>query len=167
MIARETYGPDGRPLDGPRTTAAELAEQYRASSTLHVDPITFDNCASYQMWRGAAFLEGDLYSEALRGANAMRRHGTRRHFGIYRERARSAVLTAIMEGRERAIAHAEMLSNTGHGPHLVAAYDTGGTDWTRAHQDVIRYNDPTAPRAIHRAGDWDSRSAWQPYTTKG
>lgn len=88
-------------------------------------------------------------------------------YGIYRERPRSAVLVQIVEDRAAAIERAERLSNSGHGPHLVAAYDMGGTDWTRAHQDVIRYNDPTAPRYLYRAGDWDSRSAWQPYRAAG
>lgn len=78
-----------------------------------------------------------------------------RTFGIYRERPRSAVLVVVMLDRDSAIAHAELLSNR-HGPHLVAESTV----------DVIRYNDPTAPRAIHRAGDWDSRSAWQPYTVR-
>lgn len=73
-------------------------------------------------------------------------------YGIYRERARSAVLATVMLDRDAAIAHAEMLSNTGHGPHLVAASTI----------ETIRYNDPTMPRDIYRAGDWDSRSAWQP-----
>jgi len=73
-------------------------------------------------------------------------------YGIYRERARSAVLSVVMLDRDAAIAHAELLSCTGHGPHLVAESDI----------EIIRYNDPTMPRAIHRAGDWDSRSAWQP-----
>ena len=74
-------------------------------------------------------------------------------YGIYRERARSAVLSVVMLDREAAIRHAEVLSDHGHGPHLVAASDV----------DTIRYNDPSAPRYIHRAGDWDSRSAWQPF----
>lgn len=74
-------------------------------------------------------------------------------YGIYREHPRSARLAVVMLNREAAIAHAELLSNHGHGPHLVAESDA----------DVIRYNDPTAPRYIYRAGDWDSRSAWQPY----
>lgn len=74
-------------------------------------------------------------------------------YGIYRERSRSAVLSTVMLDREAAIAHAELLSCTGHGPHLVA----------KSMVDTIRYNDPTAPGYIHRAGDWDSRSAWQPY----
>lgn len=73
-------------------------------------------------------------------------------FGIYKERARSAVLSVVMLDRDAAIAHAELLSRTGHGPHLVAESTV----------DTIRYNDPTAPRAIKRCGDWDSRSAWQP-----
>lgn len=77
-------------------------------------------------------------------------------YGIYRERARSAVLSVIMLDRDAAIAHAELLSVTGHGPHLVA----------ESMVDVIRYNDPTAPRYIARAGDWDSRSAWQPYPAR-
>lgn len=75
------------------------------------------------------------------------------YYGIYRERARSAVLSVIMEDRAAAIIRAEHLSNTGHGPHLVAE----STDLT------IRYNDPSAPRYIARTGDWNSRSAWQPY----
>lgn len=87
-------------------------------------------------------------------------------FGIYRERPRSAVLAEILADRAAAIERAEHLSNTGHGPHLVAEYDMGGTDWTRAQQRVIRYNDPTAPRYLYRAGDWDSRSAWQPYPAR-
>lgn len=73
-------------------------------------------------------------------------------YGIYKERARSAVLTTVMLDYDAAVEHAELLSRTGHGPHLVAESDV----------EVIHYNDPTAPRALHRAGDWDSRSAWQP-----
>lgn len=83
-------------------------------------------------------------------------------YGIYQERARSAVLVCVRAERDDAIALAEKWS-TERGPHLVARMDDGGTDWTRAHERTIHYNDPTAPRAIHRAGDWDSRSAWQPY----
>jgi hypothetical protein len=77
-------------------------------------------------------------------------------YGIYRERARSAVLSVAMINRDAAIAHAELLSRTGHGPHLVAESDV----------EVIRYNDPTAPGYIARCGDWDSRSGWQPYPAK-
>lgn len=79
------------------------------------------------------------------------------NYGIYRERTRSAVLSTIMLDRDAAIAHATLLSNSGHGPHLVAASDV----------DTIRYNDPRAPRYIARCGDWDSRSAWQPYPAAG
>lgn len=78
-------------------------------------------------------------------------------YGIYRERARSATLATIMLDREAAIDHARLLSVTGHGPHLVAESTV----------DTIRYNDPRAPRYIARAGDWDSRSAWQPYPAAG
>jgi hypothetical protein len=77
-------------------------------------------------------------------------------FGIYRERSRSAVLAVLMLDREAAIEHARALSNQ-RGPHLVAESTV----------DTIRYNDPTAPRYIARAGDWDSRSAWQPYPAPG
>jgi len=77
-------------------------------------------------------------------------------FGIYRERARSATLSVLMLDRDAAIEHARALSNT-HGPHLVAESTV----------DTIRYNDPAAPRYIARAGDWDSRSAWQPYGAPG
>lgn len=73
-----------------------------------------------------------------------------------RERARSAVLSVLMLDRAAAIEHARTLSYT-RGPHLVAESDV----------DTIRYNDPTAPRYIARAGDWDSRSAWQPYGAPG
>jgi hypothetical protein len=78
-------------------------------------------------------------------------------YGIYRERARSSVLSVVMHDRDAAIAHAELLSCTGHGPHLVAESTV----------DTIRYNDPRAPRYIARCGDWDSRSAWQPYPAAG
>lgn len=78
-------------------------------------------------------------------------------FGIYRERSRSAVLAVLMLDREAAIEHAERLSSTGYGPCLVAESDV----------ETIRYNDPRAPRYIARAGDWDSRSAWQPYPAPG
>lgn len=77
-------------------------------------------------------------------------------YGIYRERARSAVLSVLMLDREAAIKHAEQLSIT-HWPCLVAESDV----------EVIHYNDPRAPRYIARAGDWDSRSAWQPYAAPG
>lgn len=77
-------------------------------------------------------------------------------YGIYRERARSAALVTIMLDRAAAIAQAEAL-----GTFLVA-------EATSAHDlpETIRYNDPAAPRVIHRAGDWDSRSAWQPYMAR-
>lgn len=78
-------------------------------------------------------------------------------YGIYREKARSAVLSTVMLDRAAAIAHAIELSNNGYGPHLVAESDV----------DTIRYNDPRAPRYIARAGDWDSRSAWQPFPAPG
>lgn len=74
-------------------------------------------------------------------------------FGIYRERARSAVLVRLLDDRAEAIEYARRAQ----GPHLVAE----STD------TVIHYNDPRAPRYIARAGDWDSRSAWQPYPAPG
>ena len=40
-------------------------------------------------------------------------------YGIYRERARSAVLSTVMLDREAAIKHAELLSVTGHGPTTI------------------------------------------------
>lgn len=70
-------------------------------------------------------------------------------YGVYRERPRSAVLSVVMLTRDAAIEHAKLLSTHGHGPHLVA----------ESTADVIRHNDPSAPRYIYRAGDWDSRSA--------
>jgi hypothetical protein len=78
-------------------------------------------------------------------------------FGIYREHPRSARLAVVMLDREAAIAHANALSVNGYGPCLVAESTV----------DVIRYNDPRAPRYVHRAGDWDSRSSWQPYPAPG
>jgi hypothetical protein len=84
-------------------------------------------------------------------------------YGIYRERARSAVLSVVMLDREAAVRHAEYLSDHGHGPHLVAASWTDHNGHERGPIETIRYNDPSAPRYIYRAGDWDSRSAWQPF----
>lgn len=78
-------------------------------------------------------------------------------YGIYRERARSAVLSVVMLDREAAIEQARKLSTSGFGPCLVAESDV----------EVIHYNDPRAPRYIARAGDWDSRSRWQPYPAPG
>lgn len=78
-------------------------------------------------------------------------------YGIYRERARSAVLRTVMLDRAAAIDHACELARTGHGPHLVAESDVA----------VIPYNDARAPRYIARVGDWDSRSSWQPYCAAG
>lgn len=77
-------------------------------------------------------------------------------YGIYQERARSAVLRVLMLDRAAAIEHAERLSWE-QGPHLVAESDV----------DRFAYNDPRAPRYIARCGDWDSRSTWQPYPTPG
>lgn len=74
-------------------------------------------------------------------------------YGIYRERGRSAVLVVAMLDRDAAIKHADDLEAHGHGPMLVA----------ESMVDTIHYNDPGAPRYIHRVGDWDSRSAWQPF----
>ncbi len=73
-------------------------------------------------------------------------------YGIYRERPRSAVLIGIMLGRAAALLQAEALSDNLGGVFSVAATTV----------EVIRFNDPTAPPMIHRFGDWDSRSAWQP-----
>jgi len=73
--------------------------------------------------------------------------------GVYRERARSAVLVAVTFDPATAAHLADQLSCSGAGPHLVAP----------GMVDVIRYNDPTAPRYLSRHGDWDSRSTWQPY----
>jgi hypothetical protein len=61
-----------------------------------------------------------------------------------------------MLDREAAIEQARALSYI-DGPCLVAESDVS----------VIHYNDPSAPRYIARAGDWDSRSAWQPYPAPG
>jgi hypothetical protein len=77
-------------------------------------------------------------------------------YGVYRERARSATLVSIRDDRDAAIADALRLSHA-NGPHLVAESVDG----------TIRYNDPNAPAYIARAGDWDSRSAWQPYAAPG
>lgn len=78
---------------------------------------------------------------------------TAQTFGVYRERARSAVLVAVTFDPTTAAELAETLSCHGAGPHLVA----------RGAADTIHYNDPRAPRYLSRHGDWDSRSPWQPY----
>lgn len=85
-IAPELYGPDGVPLDGPRTTAAEYADAGTASIYIGDVP------AWWRDWRNAADHEGALYVEAIRGGRAMRERAARlaRIAAVYPEAAAEA-----------------------------------------------------------------------------
>lgn len=65
MDIPQMYGPDGVPLDGPRTTAAEMAAQL---ARVGIHP----GAGLYPMYRNAAAYEGDRYIEAILGARLVR-----------------------------------------------------------------------------------------------
>lgn len=72
----ELYQPDGRPIDGPRTTAATFAEQIAAAegSTPNGEIARLDMLADWTaMYRNAAAEEGERWTEARIAANAFRR----------------------------------------------------------------------------------------------
>jgi hypothetical protein len=82
----------------------------------------------------------------------------KRWYGVYRERPRSAVLATIMLHRRSAQVHANRMADQCGGAWCVAATAPGQWDLP----EVIYFGKSGQPQVIHRAGDWDSRSPWQP-----
>jgi hypothetical protein len=81
MTRPELYLPDGTPVDGPRTTAAEYSETgsalHRAFLALGWTPAEYVDLRAAiehtdQDYRAALDYEAERYAEALTGARAMR-----------------------------------------------------------------------------------------------
>lgn len=77
MNIPELYQPDGNPIDGPRTTAAEYAHQLFEMETYQRSRLTDDglqwvDVLTEEMWRNAAAEEGERYAEAIRGGRLYR-----------------------------------------------------------------------------------------------